>query len=842
MRLDGVSSPAFGSSSLQMETLLADLRQSLRTLRKNPGFTLTALAALTIGIGANTGIFSVVNKVLLQPLPYPDPESLVQLGRKVPNGIGYTNSTPKYMAWRNNNVFASMALYDQEGPGFNLSTGDHPQQVKGAHVSAGYFKVFGITPVIGRTFTEAEDLPNGPNAALISETLWRNLFAADPKVLTRTIMLNFEPYPIVGVIPSRFVANPEAQIWVPLQADPNSANQGHYLAAAARLREGVSISQAQAEMGTVAEQFRRKYPKFMLPGETVAVEPMREAVVGDVKSALYILAAAVAFVLLIACANVANLLLARSATRQRELAIRAAMGATRSRVVRQLLTESILLSTLGGLFGLLLGVLGVRALLLLAATSIPRLGDPALLSNPFALLDARILAFTIGVSVLTGIVFGLVPAIQISNPNLAVTLREAGTRSSTGRHQNFTRKTLVAVEMALALVLLTSAALLIRTFAGLSSAESGIDSHHVFTMLTSLTGEGYETTEGLTRFTRQALRNIESIPGVESASSCMFLPATNIGGSLDVDIPGKALPPGQDHQGEEQWRSATPHYFTVFRIPLLRGRVFTEHDDMAGAKVAIVNATFAKKYFANENPLGKTIEIAKGMGPPFTDYGPREIVGLVGDVLEKGIAGGKVPVMYVPEYQQPQGMTKLATVSVPMAWEVRSNLNEKSLTLAVTKAIQQADSRLPLSNVRAMDKILSDSLSRQNFNMLLLSVFAGSALLLAAIGIYGLMSYSVQQQTQEIGVRMALGADQSAVLFLTLRQGLTPALIGVATGLAAAFGLTRLMKSLLYGVDPTDPVSFFGVAALLLLVAIVAVLIPARRAMSIDPVIALRSE
>jgi putative ABC transport system permease protein len=823
-----------------METLFADIRQSLRTLRKNPGFTLVAIAALTIGIGANTGIFSVVNKVLLQPLPYPDPDNLVQLGRKYPNGAGYSNSIPKYMVWRNNNVFSAMTLYDQEGPGFNLSSGDRPQQIKGAHVSVDYFKVFGISPMLGRTFTQAEDLPNGPKAAIISESLWRTHFGSDPQILSRTITLNSEPYPVIGIIPARFAANPKAEIWIALQADPNSANQGHYLAAAARLKPGVPLTEAQAEMRAIGERFRRLYPKNMDKQESVAVTPMRDAMVHDMKQALYILLAAVAFVLLIACANVANLLLARSSARQREFAIRAAVGASRWRVVRQLLTESVMLSVAGGILGLLLGVLGVRGLLLLVPGDIPRLGDPAQLSNPFALLDWRILAFTIGISLLTGILFGLFPALQISNPNLASTLKEAGTRSSTSRHQNFTRKTLVAVEMALALVLLTSAALLIRTFIGLSSAQSGIDSHHVLTMLTSLTGARYQTTPALDLFTRQALQRIETIPGVEAASASVVLPTTNEI-DLPLDIPGKAKPAGEQYNGDEQWRSVTAHYFSLFRIPLQRGRVFTEHDNTAAAPAVIVNATFAKKYFPTENPIGKTLEIGKGLGPEFADS-PREIVGVVGDVCESGIAAGKVPVMYIPQSQQPAGLTKLASTVIPLAWEVRSSLDEKSLTAAVTKQIQAIDGQMPVAEVRPMDKILADSLSRQNFNMLLLSIFAASALLLAAIGIYGLMSYAVQQQTQELGLRMALGAGKSSLLRLVMRQGMTPALIGVACGLGIAFGLTRLLASLLYEVKPYDPLSFFGVAVILTVVAVLAVLIPARRAMSVDPLTALRTE
>src|SRR6202522_2352164 len=392
-----------------LEILWQDIRQAVRTLRNNPGFTLVALTALTIGIGANASIFSVVDKVLLQPLPYRDPDSIVQIGRKFPLGVTYAASIPKYMVWRDNSVFSSMALYDLEGPGFNIDTGDFPEQVKGAHVSAGYFTVFGISPVIGRAFKQTEDLPNGPKAALISEHIWRSHFGSDAHILTRTINLNSSAYPVVGVIPSRFTAKPDAEVWIPLQADPHSINQGHYLQVAARLRPGVSISQAQAEMQTVGERFRRLYPNYMDKTEGIAVVSMRESIVGDTRKTLYVLFGAVAFVLLIACANVANLLLARSGARQRELAIRAALGASRWRVIRQLLTENVLLSTVGGFLGLILGALGVRTLLLLIPGDMPRV-DPAQLRNPFEVLDWRILVFTIGVSLLTGILFGLIPA------------------------------------------------------------------------------------------------------------------------------------------------------------------------------------------------------------------------------------------------------------------------------------------------------------------------------------------------------------------------------------------------------------------------------------------------
>ena len=825
-----------------METLLADIRQALRLLVKNPGFSIVAIAALALGIGANTGIFSVVDKVLLQPLPYPQPERLVQIGRKFPNGEGSSNSVPKYMAWRNNQtVFSAMALYDQQGPGLNVSGSDRPEQVKGVHVSADFFKVFGVAPMRGRTFTKAEDLPNGPKAAIISEHLWETHFARDPNILNRTITLNGEPYPFVAIMPKSFAANPPAEVWIPLQADPNSNNQGHYLAAAARLKEGVTLEQARAQMKLAGEVFRRAYPKWMNKDESVAVVFMRDSQVRNVKPALFILLGAVAVVLLIACANVANLLLARAAARQRELAIRAAMGATRGRVIRQLLTESVILSALGGALGFLLGLVGVRGLLLLVPGDIPRLGDPTQLQSPFAMLDWPIALFTLALSLVTGILFGLVPALQISNPDVASTLKEASGRSSTGsRRQSFVRKLLVACEMGLAVVLLASAALLIRTFWGLSTVNAGIDPHHVLTMQTSLAGERYATTEKVDRFTTQVLRRIEALPGVEAAGTAIALPVTS-----EIDLPftiaGRPLKSGELYNGEEQWRSVTAHYFATFKIPLLSGRAFNERDTFNSARVLLINRAMAKKYWKNENPIGQVLTIGKGLGPAFEEQ-PREIIGIVGDVRETGLADKDVGVMYVPAGQQQQGLTALANSVIPLSWSIRSNLDAKTLSSAVLKEIQAVDGQMPVSKVRTMDQVLNEGTARQNFNMLLLSIFAGIALVLAAIGIYGLMSYSVEQQTAELGIRMALGAGKPDLFRLVVKQGMTPALIGVAAGLAAALGATRLLEKLLFGVKPYDPASFALVALILTAVALLSVYIPARRAMSLDPVIALRQE
>ena len=410
-----------------METFFADVRQAFRLLVKNPGFTLVAVAALALGIGANTGIFSVVDKVLLQPLPYPQPQQIVQLGRKYPNGEGFSNSVPKYNTWRDNQtVFSAMAIYDQEGPGVNISKGERPEQVKGVHVSADFFKVFGIGPSRGRTFSKEEDLPRGPKAVIISDHLWETHFSRDPNILNHAITLNGEPYPVIGIMPPTFVATPAAEVWIPLQPDPNSNNQGHYLSVAARLRDGVTLQQARAQMKLAGEVFRRTNPKWMDKNETVAVTPMAEVQVGDVRLALLILLGAVVVVLLIACANVANLLLARAASRQRELSIRAALGASRGRVIRQLLTESVILSSLGGVLGLFLGGIGVRMLLLMKPVDIPRLGDATKLQSVFAMIDWRIALFTLALSILTGLIFGLAPALQISKPDIASTLKGCG--------------------------------------------------------------------------------------------------------------------------------------------------------------------------------------------------------------------------------------------------------------------------------------------------------------------------------------------------------------------------------------------------------------------------------
>jgi predicted permease len=822
-----------------METLLADLRYALRMGRRNIGFTAVALAALALGIGANTAIFTVVDAVLLQPLPYPQPDRIMKLGRQFRTGVGYSNSIPKYMAWRQNDVFDALALYDFGALAMNVGSGNPPQTVKGLHVSGDYFKVFGVSPVAGRTFTQGEDLPNGPAVALISYGVSQARFGGANDVLGRPILLNGVPYTVVGILPRGFQPDPEADVWIPLQADPNSTNQGHYLNVAGRLKPGVTVAAAQAQMKIVGEQFRKANPKWMDPEESVAVVPMRDATTGEVRTALLVLFGAVALVLLIACANVANLLLARAAGRQRELAIRSAMGADRRRVVRQLLTESVLLAGCGGILGLGLGASGVRGLLLLVPGDIPRVTDATGAAIVAPALDWRVTAFTIGVSLLTGLLFGLLPALHTSKPDLVTTLKEASGRSGTALRHTHIRSGLVVAEMALALVLLVGAALLIRSFVGLRSVDPGLDPRNVFTFQTSLAGGAYSTTASVSAFTTQVVRRLEMLPGVQAAASTIALPVES-GIDLPFAIVGK--PPARgEYNGDEQWRSVSPHYFQVFKIPLLRGRAFTETDTAASSRVVIVNDAMAKKYWPNEDALGQVILIGKGLGPQF-DEPPRQIVGIVGNVRESGLGNAGVGVMYVPQSQMTEGLTALANSVIPLSWGVRTATDPSSLRAAIARELHAVDGQMPISRERLMTEVLAAAVARQSFNMVLLSIFAGVALMLAAIGIYGLMSYSVDQRTQEIGIRMALGADRGRMLRVVLREGMTLAVLGVVLGLLLAYGMTRLLESLLFGVKASDPLAFAAVAGILTTVALVATYIPARRATAVDPANALRYE
>jgi putative ABC transport system permease protein len=819
---------------------MSDLRYAIRSLLKNRRFSLVAIAALALGIGANAAIFSVVNTVLLQPLPYPDAARLVRVCREFQGGMGCAESIPKYMAAARARSLDTIAAYDFAGPGLNLAGAGLPQQIKGIHVTASYFRVFGATPALGRTFTADEDRVGGPRVAVLANGLWSSHFGSDPAIAGKTILLNGDPYTVVGVLGARFRSEPAADVFIPLQADPNSTNQGHYLSVAGHLGPGVTLEQARAEMKLLGDQFRRDNPKWMGDKEQAGVFSMQEVAVRDVRPMLLILLGAVGLVLLIACANVANLLLARAAGRQREVAIRAAIGAGRGVIVRQLLVESLVLSVCGAIAGCVAGVWGARALLSLSPGGLPRADDLANAPLLTSLLDWRVLAFMALAAVVTGLLFGIAPALHLSRADVSASLKESGGRGVSSRKAARTRDALVVVEIALALMLLVGATLLIRTVAGLRDVKPGFDTTNILTLQTSLAGSKYETSRQVETLMRTMTQRIDALPGVQAAAMAISLPTEN-----SVDLPfrieGRPLQGSDLYHGDEQWRSISPEYFKAFGIPLLRGRVFTERDSGGTAPVALVNDAFAKKLWPNADPIGQRITIGKGLGPEFEDP-TREIVGIVGNVRENGLDQDPPPVIYVPGAQVTDGLTRLGNSLIPAKWIVRTSGISASLSSSIQQEFLAVDSQLPVARVRTMEAVLGSSIQQQNFNMLLLSIFGGIALVLAAIGIYGLMSYSVEQGTRDIGVRLALGAARSTILRMVVTRGMILAGIGLAAGLAAAFAASRLLARMLYGVKPTDPASYAVVAAALGAIALAACYLPARRATRVDPIIALRAE
>jgi putative ABC transport system permease protein len=818
-----------------MESLWVDLKHALRMFRQSPGFTAAAISALILGIGTNTAIFSVINAVLLKPLPFPEPDRIVVLMNSSPEGSFPGASVPKYNIWRRQTqVLEDIAAYDSGGPGLNLSGGDRPEQLNGIHVSREFFHLFGATTVLGRTFTEEEDRPRGARVVVLSHGLWQRRFGSDPAIVDKAIALGDEIYTVIGVLAPAFAFDPPPDLYLSFQADPDSNSQAHYFRSAARIRPGVSLGAARSALGLAAEEFKRAHPGTLGPEESFTVEPMQQLMVRNVRLALYVLLSAVGCVLLIACANVANLLLVRATGRAREIAIRSAIGAGRGRLLRQLLTESVLLALIGGLGGLGIGVLGVRALLAVNPGDIPRIGP----DGSGVALDWTVLSFTLLLSILTGILFGLVPALHASRVDLSSALKESGARSSAGRSQNRVRSLLVVTEIALAMVLLVGAGLLIRTFAALRSVVPGFDAHNVLTMETALTGTRYDRTAAMFDVTRRVLERVEAIPGVVSAAASSYLPLDS-GLGLGFIIEGRPLTDGTTHGGAA-WNYVTWRFFEVFKIPIVRGRGFTDRDDSGGTPVVVINEAMARRYWKNENPIGQRLIIGSGMGPDFVQA-PREIIGVAGDTRDGGLNNDPPPATFVPLSQVGDAYTKLNNRFMPLRWLVRTRVAPFTLAAPIQRAFQEG-ADLPAAHLRSMEQIVAESTARDRFNTLLLAIFAFCAILLAAIGLYGLLAYSVEQRRLEFGIRLALGADSGRLRYLVLRQAMTLAGIGIAIGLGAAFGLTRFLASLLYGVKPTDPLIFASVAILLGLVAFLASYLPARRVLRVDPVTSLRYE
>ena len=810
---------------------VADLRLAGRVLWKTPAFSLVAILALALGIGANTAIFTVVNTVLLHPLPYPDSGRIVNITRLEGGDI----SPPMFNYWRENDTgLDDLTAFDEGAAARNLG-GDRPELVQTLRVSRNFFRLFSAHPIIGRTFTAAEDRPGAPDLLLMSYGLWQRRFGGDPAILGKPVTLGGAPFTVIGVLSPGFQSYPPADLWIPLRVDPNSTNQAHTLVGAGRLPNGARLVEANARMRVLGRRYKESHPDQLGNDDKIQVSLMQRRMTGDVRPALLIMLGAVGLVLLIACANVANLLLARSSARHREIAIRSALGAGRGRIVRQLLTESLMLAIAGGLLGLALGSLGVRALLSFTPGDLPRAEE----MSRIPALDPGVLGFTLALSIATGIVFGLLPAIQVSRADLTGALKETGGRTGTGLKQNRTRGLLVVSEMAISVVLLCGAGLLIRSFMAVHNVDPGFDGRGVLTMKVSLAGPKYASTGETERLSRQLTERLEQLPGVQAAAMANSLP---LEGGVDMifNIPGRPPADGQKFNGDVQWRFVSSHYFDALGIPLRAGRLFQTQEP---GKTVIVNETLAKKFWPKENPVGQRLLIGAGLGPDF-DEGSVEIIGVVGDVREGGLDNDPPPVMYQLYAQIPDSAMRLINGLLPASVLIRSRpgVASGSLSAEAEKQLQARDTQLAPIKIRTMDQVMIDSTARRSFNLLLLGTFAGIALLLAALGIYSVMSYAVEQRTHEIGIRAALGASGRDTLKLVLGDGMKLAAAGVAMGLAGAFALTRLLAAQLYGVKPADPMTFGVVPAVLLRVALTASCVPALRAIRVDPAIALRHE
>jgi len=812
-----------------MQTLWQDLRYSLRMLRKRPGFTLVAVATLALSIGANSAVFSVVNAVLLSPLPYPNSEQLTMIWGKLPaHGLNQLNaSPPEFVDYRDRNqAFAAVAVYASMGR--NLTGAGEPERINVTFVTASFFAVLDTPPWRGRGFLDEEDRPGHDQVVLLSYGLWQRQFGGDEQIIGRSIMLDGKSHTVVGVMGAGFqFPDAETQLWKPMAfaADnlSDDSRGSHYLGLIARMKPGVTLAQAQADLDAIATQMQQEHPNHYEAdsGWGVSVVSLREQLVGDVRLTLLVLLGAVGFVLAVACANVANLLLARAATRQREIAIRVALGASRWRIIRQLLAESLLLAMTGGAMGLLLALWGKDLLVSLNPASLPFVNEVR--------VDGKVMGFTFAVSVLTALLFGIAPALQASKLNLSQSLKESGSKATDSRSRYHLRGWLVVTEVALAMILAVGAGLMIKSLYRLKQVDPGFEPANLLTMRLSLPQAKYPAPQQQRAFFDQLVDRMARLPDVQSAGLVNFLPLSGSGNRRNISVEGKP-----ENPINVEFRISNPDYFRAMGIQLRKGRLFDEHDRENSTYVAVVNETFLRVFLPDEEPLGKRIKMG-GMDSPFRWL---SIAGVVKDLKHRGLDAQTRPEMYIPYLQPPLADWNIQS----MFLVVRTENEPQRLIASVPGIVQEIDRQQPVYAISTMQQLLNQSTAARRFNMLLMTIFAGLALALAAVGIYGVMAQAAGGRTREIGIRMALGARPGDVLRLIIGQGLKLTIIGVGIGLASALALARLIDSLLFGTSASDPLTFAGVALLLTIVALAACYIPARRATRVDPMIALRYE
>ena len=827
-----MSSLGVSRGCLAMRNLVADFRFGLRILLRNPGFTLAAIFVLALGIGANTAIFSIVNAVLLRPLPYQDASRIMQVwhvppAKSFPGMSLFSVSPANYLDWQSQNrSFEQMAAYGFES--FNVGGGERPEAIRGAAVAPGFFSILRVQTVLGRTFSPEEDRPGQGHVVILGHTLWRDHFGADTGIVGRNVLLDGQTYTVVGVMPPKFKFPAWAELWVPLawSNEKRAVRGNHNYMVIGRLKPEVAVQQAKADLSAISARLEQQYPEDD-KGWGATVVPLREEISGDVRPALLVLLGAVAFVLLIACANVANLVLAKTLARKKEIAIRTSLGASRAAVLRQILAETLLLSLAGGALGLFLARFCI--------TLIQKFLTDRLPSSTEITLDAPVLAFTVFLALLAGILAGLLPAVRFTRTDVNEALKQGQSRGSSDSSGSKTRGLLVVSEVALSLVLLIGAGLMIRSLLRLSSVQPGFDPNNVLTARLTVPGTKFSSPAAQISFYDQVLRQVRATPGVESAGLIDSLPIDDGGSHQPVAVEGQPVVPMAD-QPEVDVRMISPGYLHAMCIPVLRGRDLNDADVAGRPPVVFISESMAKRFWPNENPIGKHITLT------FFPGVVREVAGVVGDVKQDSLDQTRpVETLYWPLSQLTVPPSE-AWRSFGMSLVVRTSADPASATSGVTSAVHQVDPETPVVGVVTMEGLISASLSPQRFNVLLLGAFAGLALVLAAVGIYSVLSYSVRRRVREIGIRMALGATPSDVLQMVVADGMKPILLGVALGLAIAFALSRVVTSLIYGVRATDPLTFAGVALLLVAVGLLATILPAHRATRVEPVRTLREE